>query len=174
MRSSLFHLFVSCAISITVLVGYSFWYAAVAKKSAVVADLESQIATKTETADRIASARALLAEVAGAESVVQGYFVPETGVVAFIGGLEARGKTQGATVNVLSVSTSPAGAQPELTFALTISGAFDAVMRTVGSIEYAPYDLSISGFSLMQDEKGNWQADLKLRVGSTKAATRTL
>ncbi|MFA5942786.1 MAG: hypothetical protein WC798_03930 [Candidatus Paceibacterota bacterium] len=172
MRSHVFHLIVACAISIAALAGYSLWYVAVAKKSADVAGLQNQIDAKTETASRIASARAVLADVAGAEAAVQSYFVPETGVVAFISGLEARGRAQGAAVSVLSVSTTQ-GARPTLLFALTIKGTFDAVMRTVGVIEYAPHDISFSGLSLVQNEEGDWQADLKLVVGSVGASART-
>jgi hypothetical protein len=46
-------------------------------------------------------------------------------------------------------------------------------MRTVGAIEYSPYDLSVSGFSLNQDAENGWQATVGLVVGSIKAETAT-
>jgi len=159
------------AASIAVLIGYAMWYAAVANKSAAVAGLESDIAAKTEAANRIASARAALSGIAGDEDAVQNYFVPETGVVAFINDLEAHGKAQGAAVSVLSVSTDNSGTPPTLLLALSVKGAFDAVLRTVGAIEYAPYDLSISGLSIKQDASNAWHADLKILVGSVKTNT---
>ena len=97
-------------------------------------------------------------------------------MVAFINDLEARGRVQGVAVNVLSVSAGGETKQPTLTLVLTVQGTFDAVMRTVGAIEYAPYALSISGLSLGQDGKDikdSWRADLKLRVGSLSANATT-
>ncbi len=170
MKSPLPHLILASLACVAMLVGYGVWYAAVEAKSVAVANLENQISTKTETESRITSTRASLAEIAGDEATLQSYFVPETGVVAFIDHLDTQGQTLGATVNVLSVATSNTGAQPELTLALTIKGTFDAVMRTIGAIEYAPYDLSISTLSLQQDAKNKWHADLNLHVGSVSAS----
>lgn len=173
MKSHFFHLIVVLITAGIVLAGYGFWYAVITVKSAVVADLQEQIAVKTETANHISSARAAIVEISGDEVVVQSYFIPEAGVVAFINGLEAQGQTLHAAVDVLSVSTGFRGAQPILTFSLAIEGTFDAVMRTVGTIEYMPYDLSVSDLSLMQDDKNSWNAHLNLRVGSVKVATST-
>lgn len=173
MKSYFLHLGITLIIGIVVLIGYGFWYAAISQKSSVVAGLQDQISTKTETMKRIASARAALAEISGAQATLRNYFVPETGVVSFIDGLEVHGKSLGTTLSVLSVSSGDTNQQPTLTFALTIKGTFDAVMRTVGVIEYAPYDLSISQFSLVQDGKNNWHADLNLLVGSLGTVTST-
>ena len=174
MKSRLFNFSIELIMAGAILVGYGFWYFAVSAKSAAVAGLQDQITAKTETATRIATARAAIAEIKDDEAIVQGYFVPETGVVAFISGLEAQGQKQGAVVSVLSVSTGATGAQPTLLFSLSVKGTFDAVMRTVGAIEYMPYDLSVSGFSLVQDDKNSWHSDLSIRVGSVKTATITL
>lgn len=170
MKSHFPNFIVELVIMAVIIVGYGFWYAAVSAKSAVVAGLQDQITAKTETATRIAAARAAIAEIAGDEAVVQGYFVSETGVVAFINGLEAQGQKQGTTVSVLSVSTDTKDTQSTLLFSIAIKGPFDAVMRTVGAIEYMPYDLSVTGLSLVQDDKNSWHADLTIRVGSVKTA----
>lgn len=160
-------------ISITALSGYGFLYSVIADKSVVVADLQNQIVTRTETAARIASARLALAEIADDESTVQSYFVPETGAVSFINDLETHARAQTATLKVLSVSVNAVAKRPALILALTITGTFDAVMRTVGAIEYAPYDLSLSKLSLGKDEKNLWHADLELIVGSVPASVTT-
>lgn len=170
MKSPLLHAILAGAVCVTLITSYGVWYAIVEAKSIAVAHMENQISTKTETANRIASARASLAEISGDEDSLRNYFVPETGVVAFINNLEAQGKTLGATVRVLSVSTSGASTQSSLAFTLTIRGTFDAVMRTVGAIEYAPYNLSISKLSLGQDDKNSWHATLDLLVGSVSAS----
>lgn len=170
MRPSIIHASIACAVCIGAVVGYSAWYATVGAKSAAVADLQSQIDAKTKTAGRIAVARVALSEIAGDETAVQSYFVPETGVVAFINDIEARGIVQKAVVSVLSVSKDATGAHPILTFTLSITGTFDAVLRTVGTIEYAPYDLSLASLSLGQDDKNAWHANAVLLVGSVSAS----
>lgn len=171
MRSSLAHLFSALVICGIAFVGYGAWYMTVVSLSSTAADLQNQIDAKTESASRIASARAAIAEIGNDEAVVQNYVVSEDGVVAFITDLEARGKALGAVVDVLSVSKGTEGARTKLVFLLAVKGTFDAVMRTLGSIEYAPYDLSLSGVLLGQDAKDSWHADLKLLVGSTSAST---
>lgn len=170
MKSSFIHSIIACSVCVAMVIGYEFWYGVTKAKSAAVAHLESQIVAKTETAHRIASARASLAEIAGDEASMQNYFVSETDVVSFITNLEAQGKTQGTVVSVLSVSASDPGRQPTLTVILTITGTFDAVMRTLGAIEYAPYALSVSTLSVEQDSKNSWHANLNLLVGSMSAS----
>jgi hypothetical protein len=175
MKSPLIHLILALLVCIAALIGYGVWYATIVDMSTSVATLQNQIDTKIEAVSRVTTTQAALAGIAGDEAVVQSYFVPETGVVAFIDDLEARGHSQGTTVSVLSVSTGGVPAQPTLVFSLSVKGTFDAVMRTVGAIEYAPYAISISALSVGQDDKNSWYANLKLLVGSsaTSTATRT-
>jgi hypothetical protein len=168
MKSPYLHLIIWLSICAATLVGYGFWYNTVTGESATVADLQSQIDTKTETSTRVAAARSALAEISGDESLVQSYFVPDTGVVPFIDDLESRAQVQTATMKVLSVSTGGTAKQSNLTllFTISIDGTFDAVMRTVGSVEYAPYDLSVSKLSVSKEGKNAWHADLELIIGS--------
>ena len=173
MKSSLSQLVVMSLVCAAVFVGYGMWYAAVSAKSATVAELQNSIIAKTETVNRIAATRATLAGIANDEAVVQDYFVPEASVVAFIDSLQSHGKALGTAVSVLSVSTVGTTALPALALSLNIKGTFDALMRTIGSIEYSPYDLSISALEVVQDGKDNWHADLKLLVGSRAVATTT-
>lgn len=175
MRSPSTHLVLALVAAFAAVSGYGAWFYGISQKSSDVASLQNQISTESENINRIAAARAALTEIAGDEAKVQSYFVPETEVVAFINALEARGLAQKATVGVLSVSTGGIPAQPTLLLALTIKGTFDAVMRTVGAIEYAPYDVSISTLGVQQDAKNSWYANLTLTVGSVpmKAATST-
>ncbi|MEK7554101.1 MAG: hypothetical protein AAB517_01905 [Patescibacteria group bacterium] len=166
MKTTLLHILVACSVSVAVFVGQGFWYSVVAEKSSAVAYLQGQINARSEAAGRIASSRAELAKIADDEITVRSYFVSENDIVVFIDGLQARGLSQGTIVKVLSVSAGGTNARPTLTLAVTVTGAFDAVMRTVGSIEYAPYDISISKFSVMKSDKKNWLANLELVVGS--------
>lgn len=173
MKSPFSHISIAVVICIFAIVGYGMWYAVISAKSAAVAALQNQIDTKTETVNRVAAARTTLANVASDEAVVQSYFVPEASVVSFIDVLETNGKTLGTTVSVLSVGTSGTPAKPSLELALSAKGTFNDVMRTVGAIEYAPYDLSISSLTVTQDDKNSWHADLKVLVGSVPAAKST-
>lgn len=166
MKSSLAHIIVWVSILSASIVGHGFWYATIANKSAETARVQSQIDDKKETAGRVAAARTALAEIAGDEAAVQSYFVSETDVVSFISALEARARAQSANMKVLSVSVDNSSKQPSLVLSLSVSGTFDSVMRTVGAIEYAPYDLSISKLSLIKEEKKIWNANLELVVGS--------
>ena len=170
MKSPFSHIIIAVVICVSAVVGYGMWYAAISAKSAAVATLQNQIDTKTETVNRIAATRATLADVGSSEAVVQSYFVPEASVVSFIDALETSGKILGTTVSVLSVGTSGTPAKPLLELALSAKGTFDAVIRTIGSIEYAPYDLSISSLTIVQDDKDSWHADLKVLVGSVPVA----
>lgn len=171
MKSPLSHLAIALASTVLLGVAYGFWYAAVANKSREIASLQDQITTTVETVSRIAAARASLAQVASDEKRVQSYFVSEGGVVSLIKTLEAQGASQGVEVGVRSVSSGGTPARPTLQLALTIKGTFDATMRTVGAIEYAPYSLSIASLTVGQDAKDAWHADMNIVVDSLVSPT---
>jgi hypothetical protein len=175
MKSSFIHMIIWVSICLLSIISYALWYSVIVNTSAAVAELQNQIDTKTETATRISAARTILSEIAGDELMVQRYFVPETGVVSFINDLEKRAHAQSSAMSVLSVSVDDSTRQKSLVLSLLVSGSFDDVMRTVGAIEYAPYDLSILKISLVKNEKKVWGANLDLIVGSVpdSAAERT-
>jgi hypothetical protein len=166
MKSPLIHILGALAIGLIALGGYGAWYAAVSAESRHVADLQSQIDDANKNVDSIAAARAALAEIADDEATVRSYFVSDTGVVSFINNLEQMGTLQASHLSVLSVATAGSSTQPVLLLTLSITGTFDAVMRTVGLVEYAPYDLFISKLAVAQQDKGSWQANLSVTVGS--------
>lgn len=169
MKSYLTHAVTALVTCVLALTGYGTLYATISTKSAAVATLQNAIDAKTEVATRVASARSALAETAADEVLMQAYFVPETGVVSFIDNLQAKGTALESVVTVSSVETAGTDMAPTLILVLALKGSFDAVMRTIGAIEYAPHDLSILDFSLRQNDKTLWHADVKLRVGSVPA-----
>ncbi|MFZ1074974.1 MAG: hypothetical protein WAN50_01210 [Minisyncoccia bacterium] len=171
MKSPLVHLIIAIAICAAALGAYGWWYADISAKSAVVADLETQIAEKSGDMNQLTATRSALGEITDDEALVQGYFVSGSSVVNFIENIEALGSAQSATVNVLSVSAGGSAARPTLAFSISVKGTFDAVMRTVGAIEYAPYAISMSSLSVGEDGKDSWHADLSLIVGSLPAKT---
>lgn len=173
MKSPLTQFIIVSLVCITSIIGYGFWYSAVKAKSASVALLENQIVTKKEAEKHAASTQASLIEISGDEASMRGYFISETDIVAFINDLETQGQKQKATVEVVSVSTSATSVQSVLAFTLVVTGTFDAVMRTIGAIEYAPYDLSVSALSITKDKGSDWRASLNLLVGLASAETAT-
>ncbi len=169
------HLVLALAVCALALSGYTLWYDAVSAKSASVAALQKQIDSKTAVVKRVAATSAAITELSGDEAVVQSYFVPTTGVVAFIDGLERRGAVLGAAVTVQSVSNNDKIKPPTLELSLSVDGPFDAVMRTVGAIEFMPYDIAVASFTMsaLSDAKGSWRATVKLSVGSLPATAST-
>lgn len=173
MRSSLIRLVLAFAIFGASIGAYFFLYSLISDKSLTVASLEQQINDQTATTERVAAARAALAEIAGDEAVVQSYFVPEAGVVSFINSLESIGSSLGTQVSINSVSASGAGSRAQLALSLSVGGSFDGVMRTLGAIEYAPYDLSVTNIAVSGDAKG-WRGTANLIVGSSASSSPAL
>lgn len=176
MKSPLAHLSAALAVFAFSLAGYWFWYAAVAERSAAAVALQNSIDESASAASRAALARATLAGLESDEALLRRYFVSETGIVAFINGLEALGNEIGkTTISVLSVSTAAGpAARPAFKLSLLVSGTFDGVMRSVGAIEYLPYDVSISSLSATKNDKNSWQANLVFLVGAaTSSPSRT-
>lgn len=173
MKSPLIHLAIALVICALALSGYGLAYRAILTKTSDIAALDGSIAAKTASINHLTTTRAALSEITSYEEAIQSYFVSENGVVGFIDNLEALGRAQGTKVNVLSVSPDSGAQQSALGFSISITGTFDAVMRTVGAIEYAPYAISISTLSVGQDAKNAWHADLAFRVGSIAGATAT-
>ena len=166
MKSAVIHIIIAFLVCAAALIAHGILYSFIAEKSVLAVALQNQIDAKNEKASRTASSRASLATIAGEEAVVNGYFVSESDVVSFIDNLQQRGVSQGATVKVLSVSTGNANMRPALILAITIMGPFDAVMRTAGAIEYAPYALAFSKLSLAKNDKKIWTANAELVAGS--------
>lgn len=175
MRSPSIQLALAAVVCVATIAGYWFWYGVVTATSASVTALQGRIDANVDTENRRASARAALVDIADDEAAMRAYFVSETGIVAFIDGLEALGRSVGnTTVSVLSVSASGIGEQPALKFSLLVKGTFDGVMRTVGAIEHAPYAISVSSLSVVQNAKNDWQANVVfLAGGATSTSAHT-
>jgi hypothetical protein len=155
--------------------GYSYWYGVVAKESENAARLATEIETKSQATLAAQAAQAAIADLAASESSINNYFVSEAQVVPFLEDLQAHGKAAGANVKVSSVSTAKVSGHPVLVISLQISGPFSAVMSGVGRIEYAPYAITTTAFSIGKTggtKEDAWTATLNINVGST-AATAT-
>jgi len=152
---------------------YGMWYTAISHKSNEVVNLQGQIDAANENAGRIALAKAAISEIVMDEEHMLNYFVSESSVVSFINELEALGISEGSIVTVLSVSKGGTPSVPTIVIALSIQGTFDAVMRTVGAIEYVPYAVSIVTLSVDQNGKDSWHANVNVVAGSAIVSTAT-
>ena len=173
--------FLASLLLLSVALGiYTVLRGAVNGKSVTVAQIGQQITTKSAEAARLVSVRARLGALADEEREINSYFVPETRIVAFIDELQSRGAVLGASVEIASVAAQPKKGvvRPTLLIALSIQGSFDVVMRTLGSIEYAPYDLRVTSLTLAKDaDTGSWLASVNLAVGAatpSESATSSL
>lgn len=161
---------VAAVIFLAAVVACGIWYNALASESARVAGIQGRIEDAQQTAKRIAAARAALSQIAGDEASVRAYFVSDANIVNFIDDLQTRGQTLGADVTVLSVSAANAGTHPALDLSVSVKGPFDAVMRTIGAIEYAPYDVVMGAVSVNQQPQNGWLASVSFVVGSAPAS----
>ncbi len=172
------HVLIAAAAFVIALSAYGAWYAHVGKESATAVSLADQVGAKKENQARTREAKDELARALSDETAIADYFVDTAEVVPFLEALQATGAQLGADVEVESVS-SKAGDHDALELALRITGSFAAVERTLGAIEYQPYDTEITQLSLdTAAQSGSstppWVARLTARVGTKTdtAATR--
>lgn len=156
---------------------YGAVYYLLSEEKAKGADLQAQIQTKHLEIARAAKAQSALASLNDDESVIGGYSLSKEDIVPFLENLQSTGKPLGAGVQVLSVSDDRSYAHPRIIISLLITGSFDAVMRTIGTLENAPYDSTLNSLTLDSggDTKGpkQWSAATVLSVGVHRQATTT-
>jgi hypothetical protein len=160
MKRVYIHLSVAALLLVVALVGYGLWYAQIRAESVTLAALEAEVRVKGG-----ADASVPKTQFEEDEALVDRYFVSKELIPSFINDLEARGRAQGATITVTSVAQQGTG----FAVALTAKGSFDAVARTVGVIEYAPYHLTLSSMSVVREITDTWRADVKLTVSAPPA-----
>ncbi len=165
------HLFIALGILTAACIGYGAAYHALGTLSATVTGLAQEVAAKKESASAAALAAQELERLADDEGSIDSYFVVPDNIVTFLESLQAKGVTLGATVTVDSVSAEQKP-RPHLDLTLRIVGSFDAVMRTVGSIEHSPHDITVTSLVLDVIESGDpeappgWSATMKMDVGT--------
>lgn len=158
---------------------YGAWYAAIGRESASALSLQSQIQTKTEIAASAQTARSQLTKALSDQASITGYFVSTNNIVPYLSTLQSTGAKYGTKVEVVSVTSQPAQPHTLLQLSLRITGPFDSVERTLGAIEYEPYDTTITNVTL--DTPGGagtrqWTAAVTMNVGtidSNNAAAAT-
>lgn len=175
MSKTYFQLISAAALFAIVLIGYALWYHALGSVSGELADLSAKVAAQNRSAAQAIAAEDELAKLSAEEGAIHGYFVSTSDIVSFLEALQKTGSALGAKVSVTSVSAN-AAPRPHLDLALTISGSFDAVMRTIGAIEYGPHDIVVktltvdSGTSADGSASAGWTAALALQVGTASSS----
>lgn len=145
--------------------GYAFLFSQVSALSEEAHALSSDIAAHTSTHAAALAARDALAELAEDEAFVMSRFVSSADIVPFLERLEGRGAPLGSEVRVVSVSDT--AAEGKVTVALSISGSFDAVVRTLGRIEHDAFAGASRNVALDASE-GAWTAAVTLDVLTPK------
>ena len=170
-RRALIELSLALALLIVVLAAYGIWYVAVGKASAEAAALTEEIKVKGIDSARVASAKAALESLAADEETMRSYLVREADVVSFLERLEDAGGSLGTSVEVVSVGAEEANGREALKLSLKITGSFDGVLRTLGALEYGPYDTRILNVTVdttpgVEGTTGAWAATATLLIGT--------
>jgi len=170
-RTALIQLSLALLLLASVLGAYGFWYASVGKASVEAAALSEAMQTKSQDSARVAAAKVALESLSEDEAAMRAYLVREQDIVPFLGTLEQTGTSLGAVVEVVSVSTARKDERSQIQLSLKITGSFDAVLRTLGAIEYGPYDSAIQSvtFDTVPAEVGSpssWTAAATFTLGT--------
>ncbi len=140
-------------------------YQSISTESAESSSLDFSLSARSLAVARSAQTNELLSNLSSEGAALNAYFVSEQDIAPFVERLQSIGASAGAQVSALSIAESTEG-QPGFAIALSVTGSFDHVMRAVGAIEFAPYDLTISNLAL-SSSKGVWQATFTAVVGAT-------
>ncbi len=140
------------SIAILVFLGavglYSAGYYLLSTVEAKSEKLASQEAAKSQELEAATRAHQALTSLSTQEAALNQHFVAKADIVPFLEQLQATGVPYGAKVNVVSVNDASDKVHSRIQLSLSISGSFDAVMRTLGTIEYGPYDGVMTNVSL--------------------------
>lgn len=148
---------------------YGWWYVQVTTEIAQSEALAAEAQMLGEEFSRSALARTELAALAVDEAFVAGRFLPVPEIVEFLEELETTGRSFGAQVSVVSVAD--ATTKGRLSVALSIAGSFDAVMRTIGAVEYGRYASVVRNLTLDTAGEGEWSASMTMEVEAATAPT---
>lgn len=154
---------------------YAAWYGKVGEESANAVALAQKIEEAKQQGSQARAAKEELARASANEAAITGYFVDTKDVVPFLETLQSTGTRLNSKVEVVSVSSEPAKPHARLLLSLRITGSFDSVMRTLGTIEYQPYDTTIQSLTLdtPPGEASMWTAAVTLSVGTRDTVAST-
>jgi hypothetical protein len=168
---------ISIAVLVAAGIGYALWYSVVAAASDRDAQIAAAIQSGSDAASRAASAERTLSQLGPSAAALNARFVGVNDIVPFLEKLQEAGSGVGADVKVGSVAENDSP-RPHLELAMTVTGPFDAVLRTLGLIENGPYDITTTGASLVAGSSDSgaaaWTATANFSIGTKPGSTGTL
>ncbi len=155
---------------------YGGGYYLLNRQEAKAEELGTEIGKKNLELAKAARAHAALASLSADEETLDQYSIRKADVVPFLESIQGVGRPLGSKVDVLSVGDVQDGKHARIALSISITGSFDAVVRTLGAIEYGPYDGVITNLSLdtaTNDPKGTpqWTAAAVYSVGIRSASS---
>ncbi len=174
MSRPLTHLVVALVILVLGGGAYLGGFFTVKKEAQQVADLEAEIARLHEEQARVSETEGILTELTNNEAMIKSHVVVAGDIAIFLESLQKTGRALGAAVDVISVSDKPTP-EGRLSLSLKITGSFDAVVRTLGALEYNQTDIRIENLVLDTEPtaKGTWTAATVFSVSILGAGTTT-
>jgi len=139
-RKSLTQLIITLIVAFASVAGYVLWYVHVGALTTDSKVLGLEIKQKTSDSTRTAAIKNSIDDLEANEDSAKTYFVGSMDVVGYLSTLEMLGDQLGTKVKVLSVSADTLKPSGHLNVSLTIDGTFSNVIKTLGAIEYQPYD----------------------------------
>lgn len=169
-RSSASLILAVIAVVLAIL-AYGFSYAVVDRLSQKAAELDTEIRIKNEETLRMSQAKETLETLLADEERMRGYLIRQEEIVPFLGRLEVLGSSLGSSLEVVSVSEDLQGTRERILVSVKISGSFQSVVRTLGVIEYGPYDSAITHVTLDtpaggQEQSSTWSAVATFALGT--------
>jgi hypothetical protein len=168
---------ISIAVLVAAVIGYALWYRVVAGAGDRDAQIAAAIQSGSDASARAAAASRTLDQLGPSAAALNARFVGTNDIVPFLEKLQEAGAGVGAEVKVGSVAENDSP-RPHLELAMTVTGSFDAVMRTLGLIENGPYDITTTNASLVAGSADSgaaaWIATANLSIGTKPGSTGTL
>lgn len=168
-RNPLIHLGVAVLFAVVSILAYAWWQSMVAQTLTQATEVTAKAKAVEQELSEITHAKQEVASLEENEQFVRERFLPLEDIVLFLERLEETGQKYGATVSVVSVGD--AKTSNRVSVALSAEGSFNAVMKTVGAIEYGPYASAVTSLTLDGGGEGNWNASFILDVEATKTET---
>jgi len=153
---------------------YAGGYYLLTTLNAKATTLAQQEASKEASLERTTRAHTALTTLAGSDTSLDQYVLTKNDIVPFLEVLQSTGQPFGTSVDVLSVTDTKDKTHQRIQLSLSLHGSFDGVMRTLGTIEYSPYDGVLSNVSLNTETTASstrWTADAVYSVGLRTGTT---
>lgn len=151
---------------------YAFWYYEVQQEAKQSGELQVQIQSTIESAVTAAETSDTLASLATDEAAIESYHIKLADIVSFLERIEGTGRALNASVEVVTVADKP-GSDGRMALTVRVMGSFDAVLRTLGAIEYGPYDSKITNLTFDTPATGGaWTAVAALSVAVDATAPK--